>query len=73
MELQALNEETMIKIAVANLEDRFATVDRPNIEATVRRFVIDEYARAHVKNFVGVIAERRARIELQQRIGPQLS
>ena len=56
----------MIKVAVADLEDRFASIDTSHIEATVRRLVNDAFADARVKTFVGIIAERRARAELQQ-------
>jgi hypothetical protein len=54
----------MVKVAVADLDDRFRSIDRPRIEATVRRFVRDLLARARVKTFVGIFAERRARAEL---------
>ena len=53
MEPQAPDEETMVKVAVADLDDRFRSIDRPRIEATVRRFVRDLLARARVKTFVG--------------------
>jgi hypothetical protein len=66
MELQAPDEEAMIRIAVADLDDRFATIGRSRIEGTVRRLVHEWFTRAHVKVFVGIIAERHARTELQQ-------
>ena len=70
MEPQAPDEETMVKVAVADLDDRFRSIDRPRIEATVRRFVRDLLARARVKTFVGIIAERAARAELKK-LGPE--
>ena len=70
MELQAPDEETMVKVAVADLDDRFESIDRPRIEATVRRLVRELLARARVKTFVGILAERRARAELK-RIAPE--
>ena len=70
MDPQAPDEETLVKVAVADLDDRFASIDRRRIEATVRRLVRELLARARVKNFVGIIAERRARAELK-RIAPE--
>jgi hypothetical protein len=66
MELQALDEESMVRVAVADLDDRFVSVERSRIEGTVRRLVHEWFERARVKNFVGIIAERHARAELQQ-------
>ena len=66
MNLQSPTEETMVKVAVADLEDQFATVDPSRIEATVRRLVHSWFTRARVKSFVGIIAERQARAELEQ-------
>lgn len=66
MELQAPDEEAMVRVAVADLDDQFAGIDRSHIEATVRRLVGVWLARARVKIFVGIIAERHAREELQQ-------
>ena len=61
MELQAPDEESMIRIAVADLDGRFASIDRARIEGTVGRLVHEWFERARVKNFVGIIAERHAR------------
>jgi hypothetical protein len=66
MELQAPNEESMIRVAIADLDSRFASIDKSQIEVTVRRLVGEWFARARVKTFVGIIAERYARAELQQ-------
>ncbi len=66
MELQAPDEESMIRAAVADLDGRYASIDRSRIEAVARRLVREWFARARVKTFVGVIAERHARAELQQ-------
>jgi len=70
MELQAPDEETMVKVAVADLDDRFAAIERSKIEATVRRLVRELFSGARVKNFVGIIAERHARAELKK-IAPE--
>jgi hypothetical protein len=65
MELQPPDEETMVKVAVADLDDRFESIDRSKIETTVRRLVRDLLAKSRVKIFVGIFAERRARAELE--------
>ena len=41
MELQAPDEESMIRVAVADLDNRFASIDPSRIESTVRRLVRD--------------------------------
>ena len=64
MELHAPDQEAMIRVAVADLDDRFEAIDRSRIESTVRRLVREWFARSRVKAFVGVIAERHARAEL---------
>lgn len=66
MNLQAPDEEAMIRISVADLDHRFATVDRSRIDEIVRRLVGALFARARVKTFVGIIAERHAREELRE-------
>ena len=55
----------MIRVAVADLDDRFTSIDPSRIETTVRRLVRDLFAHARVKIFVGIIAERHARTELE--------
>lgn len=66
MELRAPDEETMVKVAVSDLNDRFESIDRSQIETTVRPLVHDLFTRARVKGFVGILAERHARAELRQ-------
>jgi hypothetical protein len=66
MELQAPDEETMVKVAVDDLEDRFESIDRSKIETTVRRLVRDLFEHSRVKAFVGIFAERHARAELRR-------
>jgi hypothetical protein len=66
MDLQAPSEELMVKVGVAHLVDRLPTVERSRIESTIRRVVHDWYSHARVKIFVGIIAERHARTELQR-------
>ena len=74
MELQAPDEEAMVRVAVQHLADRFESLERTRIESTVRRVVNDLFARARVKIYVGIIAERGARAELQHLVaGPPAS
>jgi len=74
MELRTPDEEAMVRVATANLEDRFADEGHGHLEGTVRRVVHEWYATSRVKTFVGVIAERHARNELyaerRARAGP---
>ena len=65
MELQPVSEETMVEVAVAHLDARFPTVDRDEIDLTVRRVVRASFERARVTTFVGILAERQARAELE--------
>jgi hypothetical protein len=71
MELKAPDEESMIRAAVDHLRGRFESTDKSRVEATVRRHVTEVSARARVKPFVGIIAERRARAELQSASAPR--
>ena len=66
MELRAPDEETMVRAAVADLDRRFSTIDTPRIESTVRRLIGEWFAQSRVKSFVGIIAERHARMELRR-------
>ena len=65
MDLQARDEEAMVRVAVADLDGRFPSLDATRIEVTVRRHVREWFGRARVKAFVGIVAERHARQELQ--------
>ena len=56
----------MVRVAVADLDIRFTSVDHSRIESTVRRIVHDWLGRARVKTFVGVIAARQARSEIER-------
>ena len=69
MEAHVPDEEAMVRVAVAELDDRFATIERARIEGTVRRLVREWLARARVKTFVGIIAGRHAREELEAATG----
>ena len=66
MELQAPDEESIVSVAVTNLQGRFGSIQRLTIELVVRRVVREVLATAKVTSFIGIIAERAARAELQR-------
>ena len=63
---QTSTPDAIVRVAAAHLADRFASVDAERIEATVRRHVEERCANARVTNFVGILAERDARAELER-------
>lgn len=65
MELPSANEASMVRTAVSNLEERFATIDHDRIASTVERRVQERCANARITTFIGIIAEREARAELE--------
>ena len=65
-ELAPPDEETMVKVAVADLDGRFPDVARARIETVVRRLVHRWLTLARIKTFVGIISWREARAELEQ-------
>jgi hypothetical protein len=66
MELHSATEASMIRSAVSNLAERFTTVDQARIESTVERRVQERRANARITTYVGIIAEREARAELER-------
>lgn len=66
MELGSTSEDAMVRGAVSHLAERLATVDEERIESTVRRYVEQRCANARVTTFVGILAERGARNELER-------
>jgi hypothetical protein len=68
VEVPAQDENTTIRIATERLDDRFDEVPRREIEATVRRRLRELAARSRVHSFLGIIAERQARAELEDRM-----
>jgi hypothetical protein len=68
MELKPPSEDAMVHTASAGLERRFPTVSKPRIEDVVRRWIRKLRARSRVQAFIGILAERRARAELQREI-----
>jgi len=66
MELSQPDESTIVRVAVANLDARFPSVESGRIESVVRRRVHDRFEHSRVKNFIGILAERDAYAELQR-------
>ena len=66
MELSPSDPTTAIRVAVANLDARFPSLESSQIESIVRRRVEELFAQSRVKNFVGILAERDARNQLLQ-------
>ena len=65
MESQSSSDDIVVRNTAAALTDQFARLDRSQIEATVQRHFTELRARARITTFVGIIAERHARAELQ--------
>ena len=63
------DEETMVKVAVADLGPRFPGVARSRIESVVRRIVQRWSGRARIKTYIGIISWRQAREELEDEVG----
>ncbi len=57
----------MVSVATGNLRRRFPTIEPARIETVVQQRVREWCARARIKHFVGIIAERDARNELTDR------
>ena len=70
-ELAPPDEETMVKVAVADLNGRFPEVAHTRIEAVVRRLVHRWHTRARIKTFVGIISWREARAELENEVAAE--
>jgi hypothetical protein len=66
MELKAPDEDAMIRAAVADLDDQFDAIDKPVIDAVVRRHMNKRFTHSRIKTYVGIFAERDARSELQK-------
>jgi hypothetical protein len=62
----APDEDALVRVASANLKDRFEQVEPQHIEWVVRRAVKALCDRSRVKAFVGILAERRARRLLER-------
>jgi hypothetical protein len=66
VELQHTDEESIVRTAAERLEAEYPAVDHALVRQRVRDLVHDLCAHARVTNFVGIIAERRARDELKR-------
>jgi len=64
-ELGVPDEEAMVHVAVFDLSQRMPTLPERQIESTVRRWVGWWTHHARVEKFVGIIATRSARSELE--------
>ena len=62
------DEPTMVKIATADVERRYPTLDRSHLEATVRSSVHRWCERSRVKTFVPIIAARDARAVIEREL-----
>jgi hypothetical protein len=69
VELSEPDEATAVRVAVAHLDARFPSLDRDEIESVVRPRVRDRFEHSRIKSFIGILAERDARTELE-RIAP---
>ncbi len=68
MKLPLANEASIVRTAVSNLEERFANIEHDRTASTVERRVQERYANARITTFVGIIAERDARAELEREL-----
>jgi hypothetical protein len=68
----APDEETIVHSAVAELDQRLPAVRRSRIEPVVRRIVHRWFERARIRTFIGIIAARQAREELETGAPPRL-
>ena len=66
VELKPPSEDALISVVVADLAERFPSIDHARIEAIVRPIVTECFTEASVKTYVGIIAERRAWKQLRQ-------
>ena len=65
-ELLSPDEKTLVKVAVADLGDRFPSLGHSRIERVVSREVHRWFVRARIKTYVGIIAGREARSDLER-------
>jgi hypothetical protein len=66
VELSESDEATAVRVAVAHLDARFPSLDRAEIESVVRPRVRDRFEHSRIKSFIGILAERDARTELER-------
>ena len=60
------DEASIVRVAVTHLDTRFPSLSTSQIESVVRPRVHDRLEHSRVKNFVGILAERDARTELER-------
>jgi hypothetical protein len=66
MQVQQPNEDALVRNATERVSATEPRVERDRVERRVREIVHDLCAHSRVTNFIGVIAERRAREELRR-------
>ena len=66
MESSDPDESSIVRVAVAHLDASFPSLDATRIESVVRPRVRDRLARSRIKSFIGILAERDARAELER-------
>jgi len=64
--------DAIVRAAVSDLAPR-VDADRDRVEQAVRKHVDELFEHARVKTFVGVLAQRRALVELRAPDAPSLS
>ena len=60
-----VDEEAMVRMAVATVDRKCRSDDHQHVEDAVRRHVHELFGQARIKTFVGVIAARHALEELR--------
>ena len=60
-----VDEEAMVRVAVAAVDRKCESGDQQQVEDAVRRHVRELYEHARIKTYVGIIAGRHALEELR--------
>jgi hypothetical protein len=68
VELSEPDEATIVRVAAAHLDPQFPSVDTRKVESVVRGHVRNRLQQARIRNFVGILAERDARADLQRTV-----
>jgi hypothetical protein len=61
----AVEEEAMVRVAVAAVDRKCESDDHQHVEDAVRRHVHELFGHSRIKTFVGIIAARQALEELR--------
>ena len=60
-----VDEEAMVRVAVAAVDPKCASDEHEHVEEAVRRHVHELFEHARIKSYVGIIAGRHALEELR--------